>query len=238
MYSGVYYDDCHPFNGLCKNVDVVRTADELKEHDSALIIWGGSDIHPDYYNRPMHRTTHPGGQRDKIEWSLIQRAIEMQIPIFGVCRGAQFLCAAAGGWLIQNVYGHAGYGGHGVKTFDGDSFTVNSIHHQMMNPAGTDHELVAWADHRVSEAYIAAGHKRRFDTDTSDMVPYGIDNDESWTPPADWAEPEFVYFPKINGYAIQWHPEGMPANSAANKYILSYIERKENERHGSKALVS
>jgi gamma-glutamyl-gamma-aminobutyrate hydrolase PuuD len=222
IYSGVYYDDCHPFNKLCENVDTVRSPEDLKERESALIIWGGADIHPDYYNRPMHRTTHPGGQRDKIEWSLIQRAIEMQIPIFGVCRGAQFLCAAAGGWLIQNVRGHAGHGGHDVETKDGKKFTVNSIHHQMMVPDGTDHELVAWSTERRAEKFCLKGDDA-----------YGIDDNQSWHPPEGWKEPEFIYFPKIHGYAIQWHPEGMGSESDATKYILDYIEEKENARDHS-----
>jgi gamma-glutamyl-gamma-aminobutyrate hydrolase PuuD len=223
IYSGVYYDDCHPFNKLCANVDTVRNPDELKEKNSALIIWGGQDINPEYYKRPIHPTTHPGGMRDKVEWGLIQRAIEMQIPIFGVCRGAQFLCAAAGGWLIQNVHGHAGFGGHDVVTKDGKTFKVNSIHHQMMNPEGTEHELVAWSPVRISERV----HKERFGPR---FPAYGIDNDQKWTPPEGWNEPEFIYFPKVNGYAVQWHPESMAGESEATQYILNYITKKEDER--------
>lgn len=203
---------------------MARDPEELKERDSALIIWGGSDIHPDYYLRPMHRTTHPGGMRDKLEWSLLQRAVEMGIPIFGVCRGAQMLCAAAGGWLIQDVRGHAGYGGHSVKTHDGKEFTVNSIHHQMMVPDGTNHELVAWSVERRAEKFAV-----------ENAPAYGIDNNQTWHPPEGWKEPEFVYFPRINGYAIQWHPESMGTGSDATKYILAYIEKKEEERNGKRS---
>jgi gamma-glutamyl-gamma-aminobutyrate hydrolase PuuD len=202
-------------------VDLARDPEDIKERESALIIWGGADIHPDYYKRPMHTTTHPGGMRDKMEWSLIHRAIEMGIPIFGVCRGAQMACAAAGGWLIQNVRGHAGFGGHEVTTHDGQRFTVNSIHHQMMVPDGVEHELVAWSTERISER--VAG----------DNVAYGIgsaEGDAAWTPPEGWNEPEFVYFPKINAYAIQWHPEGMSTNSPATQYILNFIKTKEAAR--------
>lgn len=218
LYSGVYHDNGHPFDALCKNVELARAADEIKEPHSALIIWGGSDIHPDYYKRPMHSSTYPGGMRDKIEWSLIQRAIELGIPIFGICRGAQFLAAANGGWLIQNVRGHAGHGGHTVTTHDGETFTVNSIHHQMMVPTG-NFELVAWSTERRAE-------KHKLDNQPA----YGIDNDEEWIPPVGWQEPEFVYFPDINGYAIQWHPEGMRSESAATKYILEFITSKESAR--------
>ena len=195
---------------------VANEPDDLKEGDSALIIWGGSDINPELYRHPMHRTTHPGGLRDRREWSLLQRAIERGIPIIGVCRGAQMLCAAAGGFLIQDVHGH--YGHHSVTTIDDQKFIVNSIHHQMM--AGfeqVDHELVCWREGRKG-------------------APYGYMDNKEYQPKDDWKEPEFVYFPKIRGYAIQWHPEGMAEQSDATQYVLNYITKKEEER-GSYASI-
>lgn len=209
LYSALYNDDCHPFNILCANTDVVKDPEELVEKDSALIIWGGQDINPEYYRHPMHPTTHPGGMRDRLEWSLMQRAIEMGITIIGVCRGAQMACAAAGGWLIQNVHHH--HGGHMVETSDGKKFRVNSIHHQMMVPNDVEHELLVWSATNLSNIY-------------------GYMDNQEWTPPAGWREPEFVYFPKINGYAIQWHPEGMAGDSEATQYVLNYIKQKEGER--------
>lgn len=218
LYSAVYHDDCHPFNELCSDTEGVRDPDELKERDSALIVWGGADINPAFYKHPMHSTTHPGGMRDRVEWGLMQRAIEMGITIVGVCRGAQMLCAAAGGYLIQDVRGHIGH--HDVITHDGEQFGVNSIHHQMMcGLEKVDHELVAWSEHRRSGDY------------------YGYKDDQLYVPPEGWVEPEFVYFNKINGYAIQWHPEGMRTESAATQYVLQFIKRKEDERNSRSVQV-
>jgi putative glutamine amidotransferase len=186
----------------------------LKEPDSALIIWGGSDINPAYYDHPMHSTTYPGGQRDRLEWSLMQAAIEKGIAIIGVCRGAQMACAAAGGFLIQDVENHSGR--HDVTTFDGKVLQVNSIHHQMMVPQGTEHQLVAWSSKPLS---VVNGRPY-----------YGYKADEQFVPPEGWVEPEFIYFPKINAYAIQWHPEMMPRDAEATQYVLSFIKEKEDER--------
>jgi gamma-glutamyl-gamma-aminobutyrate hydrolase PuuD len=217
IYSAIYHDDCHPFNVLAESVDVVKHPDELEEGNSALVIWGGSDINPELYRHPIHRTTHPGGLRDRLEWSLLQRAIERGIPIWGVCRGAQMLCAAAGGWLIQDVRNHAGF--HEVNTIDGKDFQVNSIHHQMMAGLETvDHELVAWRPGRMG-------------------APYGYKDNQVYVPELDFKEPEFVYFPKINGYAVQWHPEAMATETKATQYILDYFTKKEQER-GSYAEVT
>lgn len=215
IYSGVYADDCHPFNALCSETDVARNADDLQERDSALVIWGGSDINPAYYNHPTHSTTYPGGARDRVEWTLMQRAIEMGIPIIGVCRGAQMLCAAAGGYLIQDVNGHAGH--HEVVTYDNETFRVNSIHHQMMVPDDVEHTLIGWAS-----------PNRSF---KKDEPYYGYKDDRLFNPPQGWREPEFVYFPKVNGYAIQWHPEMMPSEAPATQYVLNFIKRTEDERN-------
>lgn len=215
LYSALYSDSGYPFNALLDddsrdNVQTIRDPEEMQEKDSALVIWGGADIHPELYNHPMHRTTYPGGQRDRLEWALLNRAVDLGIPIIGVCRGAQMLCARAGGWLIQDVNGHAG-GAHWVATHDGDQFLTNSIHHQMMAGLGTvDHQLVAWSVKRLSDSY-------------------GYMDNQWFLPQEGWKEPEFVYFPKIKGYAIQWHPEGMAQSSPATEYVLKFITEKEKE---------
>lgn len=219
LYSALYSDDCHPFNHLegIESTSVATTPEQLERNDAALIIWGGADINPAYYGHPMHSTTHPGGQRDRLEWALMQRAIEKGMPIIAVCRGAQMGCAASGGFLIQNVRGHMGT--HSISTYDGQEHTVNSIHHQMLVPDDTDHELVAWSSDNLAPEY-------------------GYMDDKVWTPPAGWREPEFVYFTKTRIYAIQWHPEMMPLGATATKYVLNYINRKERETSDRKLVGS
>lgn len=203
LYSAMWEDDCYPFHVLGKEKQVARTPDQLTDVNSALIVWGGSDIDPAFYNHPSSRRTYNHPTRDNAEWALMARAVNMGITIIGVCRGAQMLCAAAGGFLLQHVENHHGY--HAVNTKDGDKFSVNSIHHQMM--AGfekVDHELLCWSDVKLSPEYIYKA-------------------DEMFKVPDNWVEPEYVLFPKIKGHAIQWHPEMMDENSRATQYVLNVI---------------
>lgn len=181
----------------------------MTEFDSALVVWGGADIHPSLYKHPMSRRCQPyAGRRDHVEWGLMKEAVEMEIPIFGVCRGAQMLCALAGGFLLQDVQGHAGPN-HEVVTSDGQSFKTNSIHHQMMMPGKSNHEVVGWAKNTVGAPYIYR-------------------DDKVYKPdPEKFQENEFLYFPELDGYAIQWHPESMELQSQATQYILNYFRKKQ-----------
>ena len=200
------YADFHPWDQLpfANSFEVCENHRELKKGD-ILVVHGGSDIHPSLYGKGRSSHTWCGkepSQRDKIEWNLMQQARELGIPIVGICRGAQMLCALAGGYLIQHVNNHGG--SHSIETIDGRNMLVNSIHHQMMQPRDTEHELIAWAAPSQSDIYF----------DEEETV-FDIEK-----------EPEFVYFNAIKGFAFQWHPEAMHHESPASRYILNFIEEK------------
>lgn len=204
------YDDFFPFESLVldkvehpsvRNFEVMVDPLEMRR-DDVLIVWGGEDISPSLYNKAVGRMTGADdrpSRRDRIEWALMQKAKELGNPIIGVCRGAQMLCALAGGFLIQDVDNHAGWG-HIIETKEGYEFKVNSLHHQMLYPFDVEHEMVAKSE-KLGTQYL--------DVDTPIEVP---------------VEPEFVYFPKVRGFAIQWHPEMMDGEAPATKYALNYIK--------------
>lgn len=204
------YDDFHPFYELLEGTtqdkinNLIASIDpDVLTKDDILILWGGGDISPTLYNKALSK--RGGGDvevrgRDRVEWNMLQRAIELNIPIIGVCRGAQMLCAAAGGYLIQHLDNHAG-SNHEITTVDGDVLKVNSLHHQMMVPFEVDHKLLAWSTEKRSRVYF--------------------DEDKMLTEIK--CEPELVLFPKIRGIAAQWHPEAMSAESPASQYLLNSI---------------
>ena len=207
LYSAFYGTDGYPFHELAERVVSVRNpSQEMVEKDAALVVWGGADINPKLYGHPQSRTTWPSEQRDDVEWAAMKRAVELGIPIIGICRGAQMLCALAGGYLIQDVTNHAG-SGHHVETYDGHILFVNSLHHQMLAIEDTEHELLAWSAPNRSRHYI-------------------YKDDLEWTPPEYFKEPEFVHFPTVKGLAVQWHPEMMAPDALATQFVLKeYHER-------------
>jgi gamma-glutamyl-gamma-aminobutyrate hydrolase PuuD len=186
-------------------IHVPSELDEQKVVDhkgrKVLVLWGGEDISPSIYGQKKEKETHASerlGLRDILEIELAKEAKRMHIPILGICRGAQLMCAMAGGSLIQHVIGHAGPD-HAISTKSGVECVTNSVHHQMMNPDRTNHELIAWAKEKISPVYINYPNAYL----------------------KDWLEPEIVYFPEWNALCIQGHPE----YSSASDPFVDYCEQ-------------
>ena len=205
--------DRDPFRTSFSRVETITNLQELSNDAGAIVIWGGGDIHPSIYNQ---RNVHSGvgvtlSERDILELSFCEYAVEHNIPLIGVCRGAQLLCAYAGGSLYQHVTNHSSQ--HMIQLLDKHNYKehkfliTNSIHHQMMYPWAIPHEIIATTARLLSKEYI-------FPEEAKLMDP----------PPS---EPEIVWFPTIRGLAIQGHPEYMPDSSEfnlfCNQLVRSYI---------------
>lgn len=205
------YPDFYPFDrmGLFNSFERIIEVNDLTEND-VLLVWGGEDISPALYGEPVNRYGDGAvapSYRDTIEWELMQGAKALGIPIIGICRGAQMLCALAGGSLWQDVQGHCG--NHIVTTYDGQELKTNSLHHQMLrldNIPKDEYDLIAWTQPR-SQVYhhgAALTHMKK---------------------PGD-LDPEFVFFNKVNGFAVQWHPEFVDYPDQATDYVFNFIKEK------------
>lgn len=199
-----------PFNQVYSGSVFVKSEDiEQGIPMDALVIWGGEDISPSIYGEPVSDMTGAReelSQRDRIEVSACGAAIERGVPIIGVCRGAQLVCALAGGKLIQHVSGHTS--NHHIETFDGCRVLSSSVHHQMMYPFDVDHHMIAWSSERRSRTYIN-GHDKEEESMQGHL------------------EPEIVWFPKIKALAIQGHPEfhGDPENDPFVQYCMEKVRQ-------------
>lgn len=199
-----------PFDRIYKQ-GVMTTAERIDKGEDkidALVIWGGADISPSLYNDSVADLCGADwelSRRDYEEASACRAAIERNIPIIGVCRGAQLCCAIAGGRLIQHVDNHGRT--HDMTTDAGDIIRTSSVHHQMMFPFDVDHKMIAWASEKRSARYI-------------------IGNNESDPQMKDKVEPEIVWFPKIRALAIQGHPEfhGNPDSDPFVQYCLKLVK--------------
>jgi gamma-glutamyl-gamma-aminobutyrate hydrolase PuuD len=175
----------------------------------AVLLWGGSDISPSLYDEARYRNSGPDSPtpRDIFEWSLIREADERGIPVIGICRGAQLMCAYVGGKLVQDVDNHNK--SHSIATVDDKSFFVTSCHHQMMYPFDVEHEMLAWSSKHQSTVY---NPKEKL---------YCQEMEKHF-----YKEPEVVFFPEIKGYGIQCHPEWHTEDDPFNAWIMESIVEK------------
>ena len=177
------YGTENPFYDLFKRIKYTSKRDPaILTKGDVVLFEGGTDINPSLYGQEAGSYTgFSDEQRDEFEVSVFNEAKKLGIPMLGICRGAQFLCAMSGGKLAQHVNKHGR--DHLVTDNVGDTYPVTSTHHQMMLPKGTNHELVAYA----KEATIHLGEKD---------IPLDVETDA-----------EVVYFKDTKALAIQGHPE-------------------------------
>ena len=193
LYDTVFQ---HGFTGWSKRVNLFSLA--LGPEDT-IVLEGGTDINPNFYDqRPCRWTQRPDTQRDAMENAMIKKGMEAGANFLGICRGAQFLTAVAGGELIQHVSGHT-HGAHPIKLLDGRKILTNSFHHQMMFPFGLpekEYKILAHVENALSNDYIIEGNK-----DISEVLP------------KEFVEIEMIWYPEIKALGIQGHPEFVATQS-------------------------
>lgn len=179
--ASVWFDECDPWN-IFKKVKSINTASQLTK-DNCLVLWGGEDIGTELYGEQPNKyaDNYEASYRDLVEINCINKAIELEIPIIGVCRGAQLLCVHQKGKLIQHVPNHCSK----HKLFlpkENKLIDTNSYHHQTMVPS-EEAEIFAISANKCDVGWTE--HDKKVVVEV----------------------PEIVKWPKIRALGIQGHPE-------------------------------
>ena len=186
--------------GFYTSYKTVEKEQDLADVD-CLVLWGGTDIGTGIYNEKPNKfcLTEKLSTRDRIELRLIHAAIKRDLPILGICRGAQLLCCVAGGKLLQHIENHGQ--DHNIKLLDEDGSVMRatSSHHQMMLPPQNAKILAV-----ATEPTIGVNQHN------------GCVN----VPEV----PEVVFFPNIKALGIQPHPEWASPETPFNQYVIRKIK--------------
>lgn len=128
------------------------------ENMAGILLSGGGDIHPDFYKKKVNiKTNSVDKVRDMFEIEIVQKAYLKNIPIFGICKGAQIINVAFGGDILQHIDGHIQQEDrhiptHFVKirpnsilydTIKKEKIKVNSIHHQCIGNVAKNLKITA-----------------------------------------------------------------------------------------------
>lgn len=80
------------------------TMRHLMKRLDGIILSGGEDIHPSYYNEaPLPELGRVDSIRDIYDMALIRMAHDFNVPMLGICRGEQLINVALGGSLYQDI---------------------------------------------------------------------------------------------------------------------------------------
>ncbi len=148
------------------------------ERLDGLLLPGGPDIDPQVYGGTMHEAVYGvNPARDAAEFAVLREAMRLEIPILGICRGAQLINVAHGGTLIEHldeteegiVHRINGTNGvrHQVEILSGTivSEIVGtsvvepiSFHHQAVRDLGAGLKVAAVAPDGVIEGVVGDGY--------------------------------------------------------------------------------
>ncbi len=217
-----YLRYCQWLNSLEYKVDCINLygipydeALNLLHKSSGLILTGGPDVHPDRYGK-IEDTARCviDVERDTLEFMLIEKALEMKIPIFAICRGEQILNVALGGSLIVDIpEDHPNAISHRCE------FSDTCLHKVTIN---TNSELFKITG--VNSGIANTNHHQAVDKIAEVFKPVAFTEDniiEAY----EWAEPKNRSFL----IAVQWHPERLDKSNPLSTPLLKVFLQKVNE---------
>ncbi len=175
--------------------------------DGLVISGGAFDIHPSYYNeKPIKKIGAIKEERTEFELELTHLALKRDLPLLGICGGAQAINVVLGGSLYQDIATQAPHayqheqrakkeiGGHKVTIERGTKLAeilrrrtleVNTTHHQAVKAIGTGLVVNATAEDGLIEGIESSRHS-------------------------------FVL-------GVQWHPEVLAPKHVAQRRIFSFF---------------
>jgi putative glutamine amidotransferase len=171
--------------------------DEVLAVLDGLILAGGADIDPATYGEEPHAMTNGWRpERDAFELALAGRAMELDIPLLGICRGMQVMNVARGGTLRQHLPDEVGHEDHRrvPGSFD-----------------GADHDV------RLEQGSLAARAAGEVDHGTKSHHHQGIGTLGQGLVETGWSTldelPEAIEDPRRRfALGVQWHPEADPTS--------------------------
>lgn len=193
------------------------------ESCDGLVLTGGPDIEPERYGQPEKRPLCASFDppRDAQELALSKTAVEMNMPVLGICRGAQVLNVAFGGTLVADLPTAIGLSVE-HRQVDG-----NDGHHALeVEPGSLIKRICRVVDGEVNTAHHQAVERLAPVFAPSATAPDGtIEAFE--TADATLGGRPFVL-------AVQWHPERMDWDNALSLNIAAHFLQ---EAHAFGALV-
>lgn len=182
---------------LTSDIEVILT---IANTFDGFLFTGGHDINPELYGEKVEDVCGElCDERDIMETLLFKQVIDLDKPVFGICRGLQLFNALLGGTLYQDIPTQRRTGNkvehkqeppytkpvHNVyieegnqlyKMINTDSMRVNSYHHQGIKKLSEHLLAVAIAEDGLIEAVIMPEKKFVFAVQWHPEFNYKLDD--------------------------------------------------------------
>lgn len=169
----------------------------------ALLIPGGADIDPAYYNEHVRYDVKlVEMEQSDFELKVFSDFVKMRKPVLGICYGMQLINVAFGGSLYQDIGSQLAHavnhktGTHKIRVeenpfIEKNEYEVNTSHHQAVKSLGKALQTIAFSQDKIIEAFFM---------------------------------PDYPFL-----MGVQWHPERMK-DTLAQKIFRAFIgEAYENK---------
>lgn len=172
----------------------VDSALKVLDNCDGLIVSGGADVYPGWYGK-LADTARCGEfdrYRDTLEIELIRKAINLKMPLVGICRGEQILNVTLGGSLIIDIpMDHDTNIKHRLVDWE------NCYHQIQLTKGSLLSKLSSQAEGKVNSNHHQAIDRLAEDLKISSIARDGIIESVEWKNPQN----------KGFMIAVQWHPE-------------------------------
>ena len=173
-----------------------RLLREMLKGFDGLLLTGGADVDAKYFGEEnLAALTEIVPARDTFDFLLMKVATQLQLPIFGICRGVQVINIFFGGSIFQDIpseikgelFNHQiltekEKGVHTV-TLQQDSLLKRITGKSELHANSRHHQSIR----RIAESFTASGH-------TADGIVEALEG-----------------YPARRIFGVQWHPESMAA---------------------------
>lgn len=192
----------------CSQVSIEIALQELS-FCNGLVLTGGEDVHPGRFGKEFEISRcEIDENRDTLEFALIEKAMELKIPILAICRGLQ----------LANVY----FGGSLIIDIPQD--VPQSVEHRRLNDTDSIHSITVEPGSLLKkisgtfDGFINSAHHQSIDVVAENLMVSSKSEDgiiES-IEFKDYSNAPFFL-------GVQWHPERMEYSSPFSGKIAEHF---------------
>jgi putative glutamine amidotransferase len=189
---------------------VTPTSPRYPEGVAGVVIGGGDDVQPQHYGLTGDAGARYDPERDELELEIFRIAFANQVPVLGICRGAQLMNIARGGNLHQDL--------RPLRKRTPNRNTIFKIKDAFIEPGTKLAAIVGRNELRVNSL-----HNQAID-DIGEPFRLAAMDLDGFVQAIEHAQHPFMI-------GVQWHPEYLPYASHQRKLFAAFSRAVKNSRN-------